>query len=100
MKCPWKDKNGCVNKCLMMILVFALSVLGLSILIKLISCLLDLFSYAYHLNTVIVIASVIIVLVTYSKYCAKSKIGCCDSKEKLQPDPLVKQQEESSDVKD
>ena len=75
MKCPWKDKNGCVNKCLMMILVFVLSVLGISILIKLISCLLDLFSSAYYLNGVIVISSVIIVLVAYSKYFSKSKIG-------------------------
>jgi hypothetical protein len=89
MKCPWKNDSGCLNKCVMKIVFFVLAALGLSVLIKLISCFLGLFSYDHTLNTAIVIVSVIIASIGYSKCCQKSKDECCDIEEKPQPETHV-----------
>ena len=81
MKCPWKNNSGCVKKCAMGIGLFILSVLGISVLIKLISLILSIFSNDHYLNTGIVVIATVITLIAYYKCCSKSQSSCCDDEE-------------------
>ncbi len=85
MKCSWKNSSGCVKKCVMGVGLFFLSVLGISILIKVISLILSIFSNNLYLNTSIVVIATIITLVAYCKGFSKSKSSCCGG-EKLKGD--------------
>ena len=78
MNCPWKNKNKCANKCLMGAGLFILVTLVLSLVIKIISRILDLISYTPYLNTTIVIIAMAITLFAFCKCCSKSQAVCCD----------------------
>ena len=80
MNCPWKTTNKCANKCLMGAGLFILATLVLSLVIKIIARILDLFSYTPYLNTAIVIIAMIIALLAFCKCCSKSQAVCCDDK--------------------
>ena len=69
--CPFKNKEYCCKKYAIGVLWFALSVLVLSLIIKLAAWVLSWFSGDVYLNTVIVIISAIVMLIAWAKCCGK-----------------------------
>ncbi len=78
MDCPWKDKS-CMKKYLCKLGLFFISVLIVSILIKIIGLILSIISHTPSLNTIIVIAYTVIVLSFFCCVCSKKTLNkqCC-----------------------
>ncbi len=77
MNCPWTSSNQLVKKVAIGSGLFILSVFVLSVVIKLIAIILDLLSMTPILNTLIVIAATVIILLLFCQCYFKSKASSC-----------------------
>ena len=77
MKKIFKNKEDCCKKYGLGVLLFALSVLALSLLIKLSAWVLSWFSSDLYLNTVVVMFSSVVMLIAFAKLCCVNNKKDC-----------------------
>ncbi|MCF6768532.1 hypothetical protein L3V86_09185 [Thiotrichales bacterium 19S11-10] len=83
MKCSFKNENNCYKKCLIAFICFVVSVLVLSLVVKLVALVLSWFFSDLYLNTIVVMFSSVVVLIAAYKCCCSKYKKCCNCQKEL-----------------